>query len=1505
MFGLLFAAGESRAQTRPGTSISNTAYAAYSLAGAIDTVRSPSNVVTIITKGGRTPAILEFLRHAPGAAGAEFVRVNTADSLLSLPLIPATTFQLGEVVYLRLTDLDQNLDHGQPEIVAVELTLAPNGDQELFLLHETGPSTGIFTRAAASRAALNGTPGNGRLDARNATEIHGRYVDRVDPTDVAVDAAVFVGEAPRLHLDKSVSNTRASIGDLVEYTLRLDNPSGEDVPEAETARGVTIVDQLPPGFRYREGSARQGALVVDPAVSPDGSRLTFHVGDMDPGDDVVFQYLVDVAAGARAGEAINTAEAATNTGAVSNTAQASILVLDDFFRRGFIAGRVTVGACDSTVAGTGPGVFGVRLVLEDGTWTTTDENGRYHFEGVPAGMHVIAIDGESVPFELEPADCPDTHRFARSRDSQFVPLEEGTLWRADFRLTPRDPGMIHASPDSTLEGEEAPDAPTTAEATDAPAGPPIVTDAFTETLAPGAAWVWPPERYGPSIPGLTVIVKHDATVTPELWCNGRAVPKLNLSETRRNAAGTLAVTTWTGVDIQEGSNRLEARMLSADGGAVVLVREVHYAGSPVDVVIVPSLSHLVADGLTPPVVAVRLVDRDGHPARERVVGSFHVDPPYGSLLERDARHDNPLATLNAPQYQVGADGVALIELEPTPRTGEVVIRFPLDGHPREVRAWLEPTDRGWMLVGLADGTVAHRTVSDHMEAPTGDEDDYDTDGRIAFYARGRVKGSWLLTLAVDSRGGNPGPSGDLDRVIDPDSYYTLYGDATTQDYDAPSSRKVYVRLERREFYALFGDTDAGLTRTELNRYTRRVNGFKTEYRGRNAGWTAFAAQSESRFVRREIPGNGTSGLYDLQHPEMVVNSETIVLETRDRFRSEFILRSRTLHRHVDYDIDYAAGTLWFREPVFSQDADFNPNWIVAVFESRDPESNRMEAGGRAAVYVDGDRFEAGATGVYDEDGTSPGRLAGGDVRYRLDPVTTLRGEGAWSEDGDGREGNAWLAEIERRGSRVDGMAWYRRQDTGFGLDQQNRGEQGIEKYGADVTWHATRADRARAQAFRQFNLASGARRDVGELALVHDAARIDLRAGIRHAVDRFAERADAVSDQLTAGGDWRVWNGRLSLKADHAQSIGGRNNNVDYPTRTLLGLDWRMVRQVSLVASQEFTNGPTVDTRSARVGLVARPWTGGELATSIGRRTGESGERLFANLGLHQTWRVSERWFLDAGLDQSKTIGSYDSVRVNPGVPPASGGTADLLAVSLGAARHGDAWQWNGRVEYLDAPGETRWSFVPSLFVQPRQAFGAALGGRIFLTDGPVDRTRADIRASLALRPDNSPWIVANRLDWVVLDEQGPSTSNEEWRVIDNLHVNRRFGRAFQATLQYGGKYIDRSLLGSSWNGYTDLWGAEARHDIAAHFDLGLSGGLRHSWTVGTSDWYAGASAGWVMARGLWLQGGYNVTGFRDEDFSEAAVTVKGPFLRLSARFDTDALSRLGFGDHAAGKDDR
>ena len=58
----------------------------------------------------------------------------------------------------------------------------------------------------------------------------------------------------------------------------------------------------------------------------------------------------------------------------------------------------------------------------------------------------------------------------------------------------------------------------------------------------------------------------------------------------------------------------------------------------------------------------------------------------------------------------------------------------------------------------------------------------------------------------------------------------------------------------------------------------------------------------------------------------------MTIEIRDRLHSERILESRLLTRHIDYDIDYLAGTLRFREPILSRSSGLDPQFIVADYE---------------------------------------------------------------------------------------------------------------------------------------------------------------------------------------------------------------------------------------------------------------------------------------------------------------------------------------------------------------------------------------------------------------------------------------------------------------------------------------------------------------------------------------------------------------------------------------------
>ena len=71
----------------------------------------------------------------------------------------------------------------------------------------------------------------------------------------------------------------------------------------------------------------------------------------------------------------------------------------------------------------------------------------------------------------------------------------------------------------------------------------------------------------------------------------------------------------------------------------------------------------------------------------------------------------------------------------------------------------------------------------------------------------------------------------------------------------------------------------GLSVTDLARYERRFNGFKSDYRGENVGYTMFAAETAEAFNRDDIRGDGTSGPYRLSDTPIIVNSDKVRIET--------------------------------------------------------------------------------------------------------------------------------------------------------------------------------------------------------------------------------------------------------------------------------------------------------------------------------------------------------------------------------------------------------------------------------------------------------------------------------------------------------------------------------------------------------------------------------------------------------------------------------------------------
>ena len=418
---------------------------------------------------------------------------------------------------------------------------------------------------------------------------------------------------------------------------------------------------------------------------------------------------------------------------------------------------------------------------------------------------------------------------------------------------------------------------------------------------------------------------------------------------------------------------------------------------------------------------------------------------------------------------------------------------------------------------------------------------YFNDGGISFFAKGNIKGKWMTTIAYDTEKSVSESDKSLFQTIDPDTFYTLYGDGAQQKYDATSAEKLYLKIERDQFYGLFGDYVTGLTDTELSRYNRSFNGLKSELQAKNYSFNLFASKNSKAFIKDEIRGNGTSGLYHLSRKNIVENSEKVVIQTRDRFRSEVILASRTLARHIDYNIDYDANTLFFKEPIYSKDENLNPIFIVVDYESYDELDESYYYGGRGALAFMDKKLEIGATYIHEGTSGAENDLGGVDVTFDIYKNTRFKTEYASTrteiEEGK-RNGFAYLAELTHTSSKFNGKIYVREQDEDFGLGQQNNSESGTRKIGTDAVFRFNQIVDIGGQAYRQWNLNTDAERDVGTITLNLNYDPYTFKVGLLYAEDRFSDGITNQSNQIVASSSRRMLNDRLQLKVKHAQSLG-------------------------------------------------------------------------------------------------------------------------------------------------------------------------------------------------------------------------------------------------------------------------------------------------------------------------------------------------------------------------------
>lgn len=396
------------------------------------------------------------------------------------------------------------------------------------------------------------------------------------------------------------------------------------------------------------------------------------------------------------------------------------------------------------------------------------------------------------------------------------------------------------------------------------------------------------------------------------------------------------------------------------------------------------------------------------------------------------------------------------------------------------------------MVGLADFTMGQNNVSGNIKPLEADEhynEDIFVDGRIAFYAKGKIQGKYLLTAQMDTQEHeikdmfkdiHKKDPKSMFRNLDPDRFYTVYGDDSTSYNDTDSQGKLYLSLEWDNSKALWGNYNTGITGTEFANVNRSLYGAKfkhsslnmTKYGDHKRDIIIFASEAQSAYAHNEFEGTGGS-LYYLKNVDILEGSEKVWVEIRER-NSERVAEKIELVRGKDYEIDELQGRIILTRPLspFSKasgpsiikDKPLDGNRVLLKVDyeyvPNDFNTDKATYGARGKQWL-GNFLAVGATYAHEGRSDDDYEVSGVDVTLRSGRNTFIKAEYAQSESLQSNganfrstDGGLGFSTLENNNTNSDGSAlgveamisladfdqfehdgtlsmWYKKRESGF------------------------------------------------------------------------------------------------------------------------------------------------------------------------------------------------------------------------------------------------------------------------------------------------------------------------------------------------------------------------------------------------------------------------------------------------------------------------------------------
>ena len=252
-----------------------------------------------------------------------------------------------------------------------------------------------------------------------------------------------------LVISKTANKDSAAVGEFITFTVSVRNLSSS---ATDPGHPVTIRDMLPTGLSYVKGSGVRDDGAPLTVTQYGGGEVHFEVGQLQAagnaagGDSVTIYYQAAIDTSTRPGALLtNRAVAMIQGVALSNTDSETVRVnADPIFDLATLIGRVFYDDNANGRFDKGErGVSGAGVLLDDGTYITTDEYGRYSAAGVAPGMELTGTRVVKLVLRDLPEGARPTTPVAR-----FVTLRPGGIDKANFGVIIMDPEEEEESPEN-------------------------------------------------------------------------------------------------------------------------------------------------------------------------------------------------------------------------------------------------------------------------------------------------------------------------------------------------------------------------------------------------------------------------------------------------------------------------------------------------------------------------------------------------------------------------------------------------------------------------------------------------------------------------------------------------------------------------------------------------------------------------------------------------------------------------------------------------------------------------------------------------------------------------------------------------------------------------------------------------------------------------------------------------------------------------------------------------